>query len=50
MRVKMLHSPYGGLHLQQVGRIVLFVLYQLLAGVRDDLVLPVFVDLRQNRA
>ena len=46
--VKVFHSPNGSLHLQQIGRIYLFVLYQLPAGIYNDLVLSIFVNLGQD--
>ena len=46
--VEVFHSPDGGLHLQQVGRVVLLMLYQLPAGVSNDLMLSSFVNLSQD--
>ena len=48
VRVEMFHSPDGGLHLQQVGRIVLLMLHQLPTGVSNDLVFSFVVDLSEN--
>ena len=48
VRVEVFHSPYGGLHLQQVGRIILLMLYQLPAGVSNDLMFSFVVDLSKN--
>ena len=48
VRVEMFHSPDGGLHLQQVGRIVFLMLHQLPAGVRNDLVFSFDFDLSEN--
>ena len=43
--VKVFHSPNGGLHLQQVGRIVLLMFP---AGICNDLVLSFLVNLGQD--
>ena len=48
VRVEVFHSPDGGLHLQQVGRIVLLMLYQLPAGISNDLMFTSFVNLSQD--
>ena len=46
--IEVFHSPNGGLHLQQVGRIVLLMLHQLPAGIGNDLVLSVLLILGQD--
>ena len=46
--VEVFHSPNGGLHLQQVGNIVLLMLYQLPAGISNDLMFTLFVNLSQD--
>ena len=46
--IEVFHSPDGGLHLQQVGHIVLLMLHQLPAGVSNDLVLSFLVNLGQD--
>ena len=46
--IEVFHSPDGGLHLQQVGRIVLLMLHQLPAGIGNDLVLSVLLILGQD--
>ncbi len=46
----MVHTPNCCLHFQQKGSIVLFMLLQLLAGIRDDTVFSGLVDLRQDGA
>ena len=46
--IEVFHSPDGGLHLQQVGRIVLLMLHQLPAGIGNDLVLSILINLGQD--
>ena len=46
--IEVFHSPNGGLHLQQVGRIVLLMLHQLPAGIGNDLVLSILLILGQD--
>ena len=46
--IEVFHSPDGGLHLQQVGCIVLLMLHQLPAGISNDLVLSFLVNLGQD--
>ena len=48
--IEVFHSPNGGLHLQQVWRIVLLMLYQLLAAVSNDLMFTLFINLSQDCA
>ena len=43
--IEVFHSPDGGFHLQQVGRIVLLMLYQLPAGISNDLMFTLFINL-----
>ncbi len=45
---KMVHSPNGSLHLKEKRCVVAFVLLQLSAGISDDTVLTILVDLRKN--
>jgi hypothetical protein len=45
---KMVHTPNGGLHFEKKWGVIAFMLLQLAAGVCDDAVLAIRVDLDKD--